>query len=332
MRIVLGVDGGGTNTRVALVAETGEVLGIGLAGSSNYDDVGVKVAQRNIGLAVRQAWQHARQKRRPADAAFLGMAGVVSDQDRQTIRTIAEHLQLAPLERIGVDHDIRIALAGGLAGQEGIALIVGTGSSCYGRTADGRSWRAGGWGHLLDDYGSGYYLGLQAMVAAVRAADGRGQATALLPLVMRELKLNDINELMRRLYYENMSRSEIASLGPKVLEVIAEGDEVAEAILKKGIDELVLMVETVAKQLGFLSHPFRLTWAGGIAQSPIFQRYFRPAVQQRLSNCELIEPQLPPVLGAALLALEMLNVPITPDLIATMKRTSRLPSVQPNAE
>ncbi len=321
MRVVIGVDGGGTNTRVALVAETGEVLGIGLAGPSNYDDVGVKVAQRNIGHAVQQAWQNARRKRRPADAAFLGMAGVVSDQDRQTIRTIAEHLRLAPSDLIGVDHDIRIALAGGLAGQEGIALIVGTGSSCYGRTADGRSWRAGGWGHLLDDYGSGYYLGLQAMVAAVRAADGRGQPTALLPLILQELQLNDINALMRRLYYENMTRAEIAALGPKVLEVIAQGDAVAEAILQRGVEELVLMVETVAAQLGFLSRPFRLTYTGSIAQSPIFQRYFRQAIQQRLPHCEVMEPQLPPVLGAALLALEMAGVSITPDLIATMRRS-----------
>jgi glucosamine kinase len=216
MRLVIGIDGGGTNTRAALAAETGEVLGIGLAGPSNYDDVGVAIARRNIGAAVRQAWQQAGRKRRPADAAFLGMAGVVSDDDRATIRQIAEQLRLAPPDRIGVDHDIRIALAGGLAGQPGIALIVGTGSSCYGRTADGRSWRAGGWGHLLDDFASGYYLGLQAMVAAVRAADGRSPQTRLLPLVMESLGLRDINELMRRLYYEGMSRAAIAALGPSL--------------------------------------------------------------------------------------------------------------------
>jgi len=321
MRLVIGIDGGGTSTRAALVAETGEVLGIGLAGSSNYDDVGVKVAQRNIGEAVKGAWQQAGRKRRPADAAFLGMAGVVSEDDRNTIRTIAANLNLAPPDRIGVDHDIRVALAGGLAGREGIALIVGTGSSCYGRTEDGRAWRAGGWGHLLDDYGSGYYLGLQGMVAAVRAADGRGKPTALLPLVMNELGLKDINELMRRLYYENMTRKEIAALGPKVLELVAEGDEVAEAILQRGIDELVLMVETVAAKLGFEGRRFRLTWTGGIAQSPIFQRYFRQAIQRRLPHCELVEPQLPPVLGAALLALEMIGVAVTPQLVATMKRT-----------
>jgi N-acetylglucosamine kinase-like BadF-type ATPase len=323
MRLVIGIDGGGTNTRAALAAETGEVLGIGLAGPSNYDDVGVAIAQRNIGAAVRRAWQQAGRKRRPADAAFLGMAGVVSDDDRATIRQIAEQLRLAPPDRIGVDHDIRIALAGGLAGQPGIALIVGTGSSCYGRTADGRFWRAGGWGHLLDDFASGYYLGLQAMVAAVRAADGRGPQTRLLPLVMESLGLRDINELMRRLYYEGMSRAAIAALGPKVLDIAAQGDRVAKAILQRGIEELFLMVKTVAKQLNFLPGSFRLTYTGGIAQSPIFQRHFRAALRRCLPTCQLVPPILPPVLGAALLALELLGVAVTPQLVATMRQSAQ---------
>ncbi|MFA0750431.1 MAG: hypothetical protein SLRJCFUN_000834 [Candidatus Fervidibacter sp.] len=322
MRLVLGVDGGGTNTRAALVAETGEVLGIGLAGPSNYDDVGIAIAQRHIGAAVRQAWRQAGRKRRPADAAFLGMAGVVSDDDRATIRQMAERLQLAPPERIGVDHDIRIALAGGLAGQPGIALIVGTGSSCYGRTADGRSWRAGGWGHLLDDYGSGYYLGLQAMVAAVRAADGRGPKTQLLPLVMESLGLKDINELMRRLYYEGMSRAAIAALGPKVLDIAAQGDRVAREIVWHGIAELLLMVRTVAQRLNFLPGSFRLTYTGGIAQSPFFLRHFRMALHHSLPTCQLVPPLLPPVLGAALLALELLGVAITPKLVVTMRQSA----------
>ncbi|MFA0760580.1 MAG: hypothetical protein HZLCBSQH_000681 [Candidatus Fervidibacterota bacterium] len=85
------------------------------------------------------------------------------------------------------------------------------------------------------------------MVAAVRAADGRGLQTRLLPLVMESLGLEDINELMRRLYYEGMSRAAIAALGPKVLDIAAQGDRVAEAILQRGIEELLLMVKTVAK-------------------------------------------------------------------------------------
>ncbi len=137
MPLVIGVDGGGTRTRAALVTESGQILGLGTAGPSNYDDVGVAVAQSNIGLAVQRAWQQAGLSSRQGDAAFLGMAGVVSSADRATIYRMAAELALAPTPRIHVDHDIRIALAGGLAGQPGIALIVGTGSSCYGRRADG---------------------------------------------------------------------------------------------------------------------------------------------------------------------------------------------------
>ncbi|MCS7222234.1 MAG: BadF/BadG/BcrA/BcrD ATPase family protein [Anaerolineae bacterium] len=320
MPLVIGVDGGGTRTRVALVDEHGRVLGLGTAGPSNYDDVGIAVTRDNIGLAVQRAWQQAGLSPCLGDAVFLGMAGVVSEADRATIRQIALELALAPAGQVHVDHDIRIALAGGLAGQPGIALIVGTGSSCYGRRADGRSWRAGGWGHLLDDLGSGYYLGVQAMVAAVRAADGRGPETALLPAVMGALKLEDIQGIMRRLYHQGLTRAEIAALAPLVLDAAASGDLIARQIIERGVDELALMVETVARQLDFLPGPVSVTVTGGLARSgPAYWDPLCAAIRRRIPTSQVVEPILPPVLGAALLALEALGIGLSPELIARLR-------------
>lgn len=320
MPLVVGIDGGGTRTRAAVVNESGQVLGLGMAGPSNYDDVGIATARDHIGQAVRQAWQEAGLPPRPSDAVFLGMAGVVSEADRATIRQIALELGLAPAAQIHVDHDIRIALAGGLAGQPGIALIVGTGSSCYGRQADGRSWRAGGWGHLLDDLGSGYYLGLQAMIAAVRAADGRGPGTVLFPAVMGALKLGDIQDLMRRLYHQGLTRAEIAAMAPLVLRAAADGDVIARQIIERGADELALMVETVARQLDFLPGPVSVTVTGGLARSgPVYWGPLCAAIQRRIPASQVVEPILPPVLGAALLALEAMGVELSPELIAGLR-------------
>ena len=99
---VLGIDGGGTSTRAALVAFDGRVLAVGQSGTSNYDDVGVAVAQQNIDLAVAAAAHTAGVARSDCAAVFLGMAGVTSDTDRAHIRQIAHNLALAPDERIGV--------------------------------------------------------------------------------------------------------------------------------------------------------------------------------------------------------------------------------------
>ncbi|MGH2544233.1 MAG: N-acetylglucosamine kinase, partial [Ardenticatenaceae bacterium] len=128
-RYVLGVDGGGTKTRVAIVDESGQLHSTGLAGPSNIDDVGFETTRANIAQAVNTACHMADLQAISFSACFFGMAGVVSSQDRNLIHRMAQDLQLAPPEQVEVDHDCRIALAGGLSGRPGIVLIAGTGSS-----------------------------------------------------------------------------------------------------------------------------------------------------------------------------------------------------------
>lgn len=316
--ILLGIDGGATHTRAALVSETGAILGYGISGPSNYDNVGVETAKASIREAVQQAWSEADLKPAKVDAAFLGMAGVVSEADRSTIRQIIVELKFVKANKIEVDHDIRIALAGGLAGAEGIALIVGTGSSCYGRRNDGRHHRTG-WGYLLDDLGSGYYFGLQAMIAAIRAADGRGAPTGLSILIQQALGYEHIDEIMRLLYHERMSVTQIAALAPFVLSA-AGGDAVALSIVEHGADELALMVHAVAQQLDFPAGPFPLIIAGGVANtSTFYKQKIEAAILRRVPMGSLKQPVLPPVLGAALLAIESAGVPISPELLESFK-------------
>jgi N-acetylglucosamine kinase-like BadF-type ATPase len=320
-KIVAGIDGGGTKTRAALLADSGELLGVASAGPSNYDDIGEEIAKRNIDNAFREAWRQTGEPSRSCDAVFLGMAGVVSETDRATIRQIACDLKLAPPKHVGVDHDIRISLAGSLAGQEGIALIVGTGSSCYGRRTDGRDWRAGGWAHLLDDFGSGYYLGLQSMIAAVRAIDGRGAPTALTKSLLAALELHDIQDIMRRLYHDGMGRAEVAALAPLVIHAAANGDAVARQIIERGVDELALMVETVARKLEFLPGQVLVGVTGGVAHSgSTYKEPLYAAIRRRVPTAEIVEPRLPPVLGAALLALESLGVQPSTELINQLQQ------------
>lgn len=144
MDIVAGIDGGGTNTRAVVVNTTGKVIGCGSAGPSNYGNVSLSEVRKNIKTALFRAFGPSGQSPKTMKSIFLGMASVVGDKDRSIIRKLVESYEFIHPKHIGVDHDIRISLAGGLGGQEGIALIVGTGSSCYGRRANGRDWRAGG--------------------------------------------------------------------------------------------------------------------------------------------------------------------------------------------
>ena len=323
-KYVLGIDGGGTRTRAAIIDNEGNVLGICIGNTSNYDDIGIDAARENIKQVVDCALQKTGIFISQFHAAFLGIGGVSSEADRTIVKNMALDLHLAPEECIGVDHDIRIALAGGLSGRPGIVQIAGTGSSSYGRDAKGRSWRSGGWGPLLADEGSGYWLGIEAMKAATRAADGHSQATSLLPSVLDFLKLTNIDSIMNRVYAQKMTRAEIASLSPLVIRAAKEGDAISLEIIDRGIQcmaECVFIVENKLKLLG----QCELSLTGGVFQAGdfIIDR-MRNMVQERLPHCKVIMAELPPVIGSCLLALNSLDILLTPSEIQLLQKNTRL--------
>src|SRR5258707_6119682 len=178
MTLAGGVDGGGTQTRCLAIDEHANIMGIGVSGPSKPDAADPEAGRTHLHQAILSASQHCGGPQE-LDMLFVGMGGVVSEADRQVVRHMLDGLTLKPGIPIGIDHDIRIALAGGTAGQPGIALIVGTGSSCYGYNAVGESWRCGGWGYILDDMGSAFYLGQQALMAVSRSSYGGGAHTTL---------------------------------------------------------------------------------------------------------------------------------------------------------
>ncbi len=321
MRYVLGVDGGGSRTRAVLLDSDGGLCGVGMAGPSNYDDIGIDLTRQNIQTAVQGAASQACIAPQGFAAAFLGMAGVISPEDRAVIVGIAEDLALVPPAHVEVDHDIRIALAGGLAGQEGIALIAGTGSACYGRRADGREWRCGGWGSLLDDLGSAYDLGRQSLVTLIRSVDGRGEDSELSAAVMQKLGITDPDQILRRIYHDGLSRFEIAALAPCVTGAAARGDPAACRIIRNGADELALLVETTSRLLDMPAQRPLVTLIGGLVESAeIFHRALQAAIHGRLPEARIAAPHLPPVLGAGLLSLHRLGVETTAELVARLKR------------
>lgn len=302
MDVFLGIDGGGTRTRAALLDADRRLLGEGEGGPSNIDDVGEAGARANIAAAVAAARARAGLPDTAFAAAFLGMAGVTSDDDRAVIRRIAHTLKLAPTACIDVDHDCRIALAGGLSGRPGIVLITGTGSSCYGRTAAGAHWMTGGRGHLIADEGSGYWYGLNAIRAAVRHHDGRGPSTVLHDRVLTALGIDTIEAVMHRLYVVGVTRPEIAALAPLVIAAAEAGDGVAQRLFLEGARELAECVEAVAQRLGFASGPSELALTGGLSQAQVAREPLVAAVTARLPGCRVTLAERSPVVGAALLA------------------------------
>jgi N-acetylglucosamine kinase-like BadF-type ATPase len=303
MRLIAGFDGGGTRTRVALVDEDGKLRGYAEGGSCACTDRGLEPARQVLGALWRAAWRSAGAEPRPADALFLGLGSVLSEADARVPCELAIELGLAGPGQVRAANDAWNALAGGLAGRPGILLISGTGSACLGRNERGQTWRAGGWGYLLDDVGSAYVLGQAALIAATRDADGRGEPTALTAMVREALGLSNLQEIFRKMHHEGVPRGDVAALAPRVVTHAEAGDRVARAILNTGVEGLVEMVVTVARRLR-LSCPELALTGGLITHAASFRELFYERLAQEIPDYTRAGRAFAPVFGAVMLALE----------------------------
>jgi N-acetylglucosamine kinase-like BadF-type ATPase len=257
-RYFIGVDGGGSKTLAVVVDENGHEVGRGFAASSNQACVGLARAAARICDAAAEAAQQAGISP-PFTSACLGLAGIDRPEDRDSIlRHVAS---LAPEINLGNDGEL---ILGALDGGIGMAVIVGTGSIAIGRDALGRSVRAGGWGHVMGDEGSGYDLGQRVLRHAVRAADHRGPQTRLLGLVMQHFGITRPSDLTGRIYPAD-DKAAIARLAHLVFQAAEEGDHIAREMMERGSSELALMVGTAARELEFADGKLPLALSGSIA-------------------------------------------------------------------
>lgn len=299
---VIGIDGGGTHTRVMIAAVDGSWKSTGTAGCSNLQHAGwagCRVALlQAINLAYAAEGVPADCKRDHAVSVFLGLAGVTSEKDRAGLRELLQGLGFADPCRIGVHHDIASALAGGLAGNPGIALIAGTGSSCYGRNAHGADFRCGGWGALVDDVGGAYWIGKRALEVAVRQEDGRLPRGPICDLVAEFLGIASYDDFLSAVHEPAMSRDVIATLAPKVEELAVEGDTAAADIVDEAVDLLTQLVVTTMKQLDMKETA--VIFAGSVANA----KGIRPRLVHSLSAAALaidvVEPRFSPVCGSVI--------------------------------
>lgn len=318
MELFLGIDGGGTRTRAVVVDAEGRVLGRGESGIGNIHHARTNEVAAHLAEAVAGALQPTGQSPSAVRSAFLGMAGATGEETRSVYRNLIHAAGLASAS-IEVDHDIRIALAGGLAGRPGIALIVGTGSSCYGRSSDGRTWQTGGWGQLVADEGSGYDVGRRAMIAAVRMADGRIPTSLLRDRVFAWLEVKQVSEILARLYEKGIERDEIAAFAPEVVTLAEHGDGVALQILEVGAHDLADMVGANHAHLE-TSNPPEVVITGGLGTAPtLYREMIRRAIGRRLPEARVREMELEPVCGAALLAMNAAGLEITAARIGRLR-------------
>jgi N-acetylglucosamine kinase-like BadF-type ATPase len=223
---VIGIDAGATKTECLLADEKGTVLAKARGTGVNLQLFSEDEVEFALGALAHEVLQGHRG--RLADALCVGMAGAGRERDFVAMKRILGRLGVAR-ENL-VTHDAAIALVAGTGERFGVVLIVGTGAAAYGIDRKGREARAGGWGPLLADEGSGYWMGLRALRAVMRAYDGRSGATLLTRPILERLGVAGEEALVHRVYRE-LAREEIAALAPLVQQAADLGDGEAQSII-----------------------------------------------------------------------------------------------------
>ena len=256
---VLGIDAGGTKTVCLLADGHGHVVSEGRGGGANLHASG----ELEVEKVLHQVMESAIGDRDIMPAAIcLGIAGVDRDDEARTVRAIMRRIGYK--SRVVVVNDALIALVAGAGNAPGIVIIAGTGSIVYGRNVRHEAARAGGWGHLIGDEGSGYWIGREALAAIMRAVDGRGPATRLTKDVLKHFSIADTSRLPRIVYDREVPRMSVAALGPLVQRAHELGDAVATRILERAADELMLGARSVATRLEMRGDTFDFVLAGGV--------------------------------------------------------------------
>ncbi len=322
MKGYLGIDGGGTGSRALLVDEEGAVCWQGNGAAANCRGMEfsafLEVLDRHHEGALSAGLDLA--------GAGLGLTGIVKPEWAERIRgACASRWKMDP-ESLVVESDIRSAHRGGFLGKSGIALISGTGSSCLGRDGDGNWYQCGGWGGLLDDVGSGYGMALGACRLAIRMADGREERTPLQEAVFAHFGKTGLPDLVEHLHDSELSKGEVASLFPKILELAGAGERVAEGVVENGIGELIQLIKATTRAIA-LSSPDVVLY-GGLLESPgPFRNRFEARLRSSLPETRIVLSALPAAAGALLGLLEdrqdFANIPFAERIRSSLDAISR---------
>lgn len=297
LRCVIGVDAGATKSVGILADERGRILTQARGGGANIHVQGEAQVE-----AVLRALLAEMGEVGAASAICLGMAGVDRPHDEAVVRALLARIGFHGAARIV--NDALIALVAGSSGRTGIVILSGTGSIAYGVDPDGRVARSGGFGSLLGDEGSGYWLGNQALRAVVRASDGRGPDTQLTGMVFEALGIGSIDELVPLVYEQHLPRSAVAGLAGRVERARVQGDAVASELLNRAAHELVLAGQAVSNKLRFAS-PHSVVLAGGVFQAcPSLGRLVTDRLALPLARPRVLDRE--PAHGALAMALDLL--------------------------
>jgi glucosamine kinase len=319
-RYVMGVDGGATKTLAGVLDLEDAVLYLGHGGPSNEDSVGEHAAVKALLGAADEAIALAGIDAQELGAAVLALAGTDT-------AAIAEHVRAARTDAWIVVNDVIAAWATATGGGPGVAAIAGTGSNVFGvgeEDGEVRAWRAGGWGHVLGDEGSGYWLGVQSIKAALRDREASGPETALGEAAMAFFGVPSVEAVAQSVYSKPLSKGEIAAFAIETAKLAEGGDVVACELYERGARELAEQIAAVIHQTGLADgagDEFPVGLIGSAYKAgPVFLAPLTRAIHETAPGARVGTVEMDPVGGSLLLAVRAcgLGEAIAPDRLPAL--------------
>jgi glucosamine kinase len=297
----LGIDGGGSKT-TCVVGDESSLLATVMAGGSNITRVGETGAREALQQAIREACLAAKINPQQVLRACIGAAGAGRPEIASTVRKMVAEIIPGEIEVVG---DMEIALAAAFGKGPGVIVIAGTGSIVFGRDAQGKVARAGGWGFAVSDEGSAHWIGVAAVRAVLRAADEVGEdqaerdSTWPAKRLFSELKTVWGLESLPQLARAANASPDFAVLFPAILAAAEAGDVVARQVIAEASRELAQLAGIVLRRLFSAQHSSAsavpMAMAGGVFRHAamireLFYNEVRAANPDIVLNPEVVDP------------------------------------------
>lgn len=288
---IIGIDGGGTHTRGVLYKE-GKIVAQAKAGTSRIGSVGVGESCERTLNVILDLCNQAEIESSEIDAVVVGLAGIWLEEEKKRaaalLRTLSRSQNIV-INDVSMLSDAEIALEGALDGDDGIIVIVGTGSISLAKMGKNKIQRCGGWGIELDDEGSGAWIGREGITAVVRDLDGRGKHTKLTKLFSEISPTIDIANprTIVKAYAER--NFEYHQISPLVMQCAVDGDEVCLDIINRASVHLSELPLTLSKY--YKSDKVKVALMGGIIDNNTLLSQKLIESLKKEKTLELIKPK-----------------------------------------
>ncbi|MCX6152653.1 MAG: hypothetical protein NT007_00680 [Candidatus Kapabacteria bacterium] len=303
---IIGIDGGGTHTR-GILYRHGNIIANAKAGTTRVGAIGVGESCERLLNVIDDLCKQAEIESEELDAVVIGLAGVWLEEEKlrsaTLLKTLARSRKII-LNDLLVTSDVELAIEGAFGGDNGIVIIVGTGSIGLAKLSKNKFERVGGWGIELDDEGSGAWIGREGLTAVVRHLDGRGKPTALTNIICNMFPTIDISNPRTIVKAYSERAFEYHMLTPSVMQCAEAGDEVCVDIIVRASDHLMELPSTIAKHYK-TGVPVALM--GGIIDAKTMLAKLFEAKVKKSRKMKLVKPKGTALDGALALGFRLLE-------------------------